>query len=216
MSVLTRDDILNHIREGKLGFSPNLDGFQMQPHAVDLRLGTEFMLPRHWQMTPKGREAMTVDPFAENGDYHERISLSPGQVFELLPGEMIIGETYERVELKCDNLMAMLFPRSSLNRRGLSVDLSGIVDVWYQGKLIIPISNKTDQVIRLYPGERICQLIFENLSSSVDPESAKRHGLANAKYNDNKNKEFKQDKKEEITLIQQGSLDELKDKYRLP
>ena len=190
MPVLSRIDIIDHIRQGKLGFVPNLDGFQMQPHAVDLRLGMSFRLPKHWKMTAKGREAMIVDPFEMNGEQHEILELKPGQVFELLPGEVVIAETLERVELNCDNLMAILFPRSSLNRRGLSVDLSGIVDVWYQGKLIIPVSNKTDQVIRLYPGERICQLIFETVSSPIDRDAASQHGLNKAKY-ENAGADFK-------------------------
>jgi dCTP deaminase len=216
MPVLSRTDILEHIRGGKLGFTPNLDGFQMQPHAVDLRLGNSFRLPRHWKMTAKGREAMIVDPFEMNGDQHEIVELKPGQVFELLPGEVVIAETLERVELKCDNVMALLFPRSSLNRRGLSVDLSGIVDVWYEGKLMIPLSNKTDQVIRLYPGERICQLIFETLSSAVDRESGAQHGLNKAKYIETQDPSFKKDRGEEILLIQEGRLAELKEKYKLP
>lgn len=215
MSVLSRTDIIDHIRQGKLGFSPNLDGFQMQPHAVDLRLGTKFRLPRHWRMTEEGRRAVTVDPFEINGDEHETVELKPGQVFELLPGEVIIAETLERIDLACDNLMAVLFPRSSLNRRGLSVDLSGIVDVWYSGNLIIPISNKTDQVIRLYPGERICQLIFQMLTSPIDKDSAQQHGLNRAKYMAG-DRGHKQDRREEIMLIQEGRLDELKEKYRLP
>lgn len=216
MPVLSRIDIIDHIRQGKLSFVPNLDGFQMQPHAVDLRLGMSFRLPKHWKMTPKGREAMIVDPFEMNGEQHEVLELKPGQVFELLPGEVVIAETLERVELNCDNLMAVLFPRSSLNRRGLSVDLSGIVDVWYQGKLIIPVSNKTDQVIRLYPGERICQLIFETVSSPIDRDAASQHGLNKAKYAENAGADFKKDRREENSLIQEGRLDELKEKYKLP
>jgi len=215
MSVLSRVDIIDHIRQGKLGFTPNLDGFQMQPHAVDLRLGTKFRLPRHWRMTEEGRKAVTVDPFESNGDEHEIVELKPGQVFELLPGEVIIGETLERIELSCDNLMAILFPRSSLNRRGLSVDLSGIVDVWYHGSLIIPISNKTDQVIRLYPGERICQLIFETLTTGIDRDSAQQHGLNRAKYVTGE-QAHQQDRREEIALIQEGRLTELKERYKLP
>lgn len=216
MPVLSRNDIIDHIRTGKLQFEPNLDGFQMQPHAVDLRLGTSFRLPKHWKLTDKGREAMIVDPFESNGDQHETVELKPGQVFELLPGEVVIAETLERVGLNGDNLMAVLFPRSSLNRRGLSVDLSGIVDVWYQGKLIIPVSNKTDQVIRLYPGERICQLVFETLSTPIDRESASQHGLNKAKYVAGKDTGFKSDRREENMLVQEGRINELKEKYKLP
>ncbi|MBI4122306.1 MAG: dCTP deaminase [Parcubacteria group bacterium] len=216
MPVLSRADILDHIRTGRLAFTPRLDGFQIQPHAVDLRLGTSFRIPKPWHITARGREAMIVDPFELNGEQHETVVLKPGQVFELLPGEVVITETLERVELNGENFMAVLFPRSSVNRRGLSVDMSGIVDVWYQGKLMIPVSNKTDQVIRLYPGERICQLIFETLSSPIDHVAAVQHGLNKAKYLETQDPSFKKDRLEEITLVQQGRLDELKERYKLP
>lgn len=215
MAVLSRNDILERIKEGKLKFTPNLDAFQMQPHAVDLRLGLRFRLARHWKVTDKGREATIVDPFTDLNTQHEIIDLKPGQYFELLPGEMVIGETYEQIGLTSEDIMAVLYPRSSLNRRGLSIDLSGIVDVWYEGALMIPISNKTDQVIRVYPGERICQVTFSTLSSGISKEEGEIHGVAKAKYQGGNGVEARKDRNEEIDLIKSGQLDSLKQNYSL-
>lgn len=215
MAVLSRKDILERIKEGKLKFTPNLDAFQMQPHAVDLRLGLRFRLARHWKVTDKGREATIVDPFTDLNTQHEVIDLKPGQYFELLPGEMVIGETYEQIGLTSEDIMAVLYPRSSLNRRGLSIDLSGIVDVWYEGALMIPISNKTDQVIRVYPGERICQVTFSTLSSAISKEEGELHGVAKAKYQGGNGVHARKDRTEEIDLIKSGQLDTLKQNYSL-
>lgn len=217
--VLTKKDILKEIKKEGLVFAPMIDGFQLQPHAVDLRLGNEFFIPRSWKITDKGREAINIDPFIkQDPESFDTITLKYGQYFELLPGEFVIAKTMEEISLNANDLMAVLFPRSSINRRGLAVDLSGIIDTGYTGKLMIPIMNNTSkQVIRVYPGERICQVVFQKLSGNLSPEEIKMHGLQTAKYTNN-DKNFaggKVDKKDEIELIKLGKIDELKRKYHI-
>lgn len=211
--ILTRHEIRELIENEKLSFSPSLDAFQNQPHAVDLRLGTIFYLPKIWRLSEKGREVLTVDVTETAGDNYEKIELKPGQFFDLAPGESIIASTFERIEINAPDLMGILYPRSSINRRGLSVDLTGIIDTFYAGNLMIPILNKTSsQVIRIYPGERICQVVFHKLSGSLTREEALIHGKVAAKYNDSdgNNLVSKKDGEEEIVLIKSGNLDGLK------
>ena len=211
--ILTRHDILELIEKEELNFIPSLDRFQNQPHAVDLRLGTVFYLPKTWKLTDKGREIIAVDVTECAGDNYEKIELEPGQYFDLAPGESIIASTLERIELKSPSLMGILYPRSSINRRGLSVDLTGIVDAYYQGNLMIPILNKTtSQVIRIYPGERICQIVFHKLTQDLTETESLIHGKVAAKYNgaDGKNLSSKKDADEEINYIKSGDLEGLK------
>ncbi len=217
--VLTRNEILDEIKNGRLDFKPMIDGFQLQPHAVDLRLGKDFFIPRKWKLTKKGREAIIIDPFSPvDSENFEGLELDFGQYFELLPGEFVIAKTLEEVEIKANDLMAVLFPRSSINRRGLAVDLSGIIDTGYKGKLMIPIMNNTSkQVIRVYPGERICQVIFQKLVSSLRKDEVKMHGLQPARYSGS-TKGFvggKPDKKSEIDLIKLGKIDQLKNRFKI-
>ncbi len=215
--VLTRKDILDKIKKGELEFDPMVDGFQLQPHAVDLRLGCEFYIPKEWRMSNKGREVITIDPFDEYEERNfEEVVLQFGQYFELLPGEFIIGKTLEELHIKSDNVMAILFPRSSINRRGLAVDLSGIIDTGYRGQLMIPIMNNTSkQVIRIYPGERICQVLFQMLTAKLTGPEVLMHGLNSAKYSGSQKGAVggKKDKKEEIDLIKSGKIDELKRRF---
>ncbi len=211
--ILTRKEISAAIADGTLVFSPALDAFQNQPHAVDLRLGTVFYLPKIWKLTSQGREVLNVDVTQTAGDNLEKIELKPGQYFELAPGESIIASTFEKISLKSDNLMGILYPRSSINRRGLSVDLTGIVDAHYCGHLMIPILNKTSsQVIRIYPGERICQIVFQTLVSDIAKEDAKRHGKGDAKYDGcgADNLASRKDTDEEMDLIRKGDFESLK------
>ncbi len=218
MPILTRHQIHERIMQGGLKFVPMIDQYQDQPHAVDLRLGETFYIPKIWRLTDAGREIVTVDTMQSPGDNFEQVTLKSGQFFDLAPGEAIIGSTLERIELNAPDLMAVLYPRSSINRRGLSVDLTGIVDVGYQGHLMIPIRNRTtSQVIRIYPGERLCQIVFQELGAPLSPAEAARHGGQQAKYMDASAAELanKQDAAEEIELLKQGQLEELKLRYRL-
>jgi dCTP deaminase len=176
MAILTKDEILARVRKGTLAFVPGLDAFQLQTHAVDLRLGFTFLSPKSWKMTPKGREALSIDPLKDHGpEFFDVVELEQGQYFELLPQEYVLVSTFETVKVPND-LMAVLYPRSSVNRKGLSVDLTGIIDSGYEGPLTLPVKNNTrSQVIRLHPGERFCQVVFEELKKKVKPRKSRWH-----------------------------------------
>lgn len=161
---------------GGIVFEPEIDEFQVQPQSIDLRMGYTFYTVKTWEMTKKGRVAINVDYTnnISNKNYFETITLNPGQYFEIMPDEYIVATSYEAIHLKNLDLMGTLFPRSSYNRRGLSVDIGGVIDSGYKGYLLIPIKNNTkNQTIRLYPGERVCQVVFEQLSSELTLKEAK-------------------------------------------
>ena len=177
MGILTKEEIYTRIQNGDIIFSPGVDAFQMQAHAVDLRLGFTFLIPKLWQITKHGREALNINPLETeyNSTFFEIIELEKGQYFDLLPQEYVLVSSFESVEVPND-LMAILYPRSSINRKGLSVDLTGIIDAGYAGQLTLPIKNNTrSQVIRLYPGERFCQIVFETLNETVTPRKSRYH-----------------------------------------
>src|SRR4051812_17343319 len=177
MAILTKGEILQRVKDGNIGINPGLDAFQLQMHAVDLRLGFTFLIPKVWKMTPKGRQALSIDPLKDHGpEYFDVIELEQGQSFDLLPEEYVLVSTFETIKVPND-LMAILYPRSSVNRKGLSVDLTGIIDSGYEGPLTLPIRNNTrSQVIQLHPGERFCQVVFESLTHEVNPRKSRWHG----------------------------------------
>ena len=215
MAILTKKEIINYIKEQKLIFQPNVDQFQLQPHAIDLRLGFDFYIPRKWEINEKGRCALNID-YIENDCYpFDTVTLQKGQCFEILPQETIIAKVLEYIELNHGSLMAIMYPRSSLNRRGLAVDLTGVVDTYYKGHLIVPVKNNTNQIIKLFPGERFCSLVLEELSSELDVEQAKMHGLTHAKYCSNGIHAYRKDKEIENSLIKKGDIDTIKEQFKL-
>lgn len=214
--ILTRRDILNRIQSNDLAFEPGVDQFQLQPHALDLRLGYRFLIPKNWVMTPQGRKALkvSIEDHETHAEQFEEVILKPGQYFDLLPNEFVIGTSLERIEMNAQDLMAILFPRTSTNRRGINLSLSGIIDTGYKGHLIFPMKNEAgDQVLRLFPGERVCQVIFETLSSPLSVEEANQHGLSKAKYSNTGEPRYQVDKSDERELLTSGNLEDLKKQY---
>jgi dCTP deaminase len=207
--ILSKKQIIERITKGDLSFDPGLDRFQPQVDAVDLRLGFTFQIPKRWKMTKKGREQITIDPFNRD-DIHnyDVVTLEHGQTFELLPHEWVRASSLEKVKIPGD-LIALMFPRSSVSRDGLSVDTTGPVDAHYEGFLIIPITNNTDQPYMLYPGVRIAQLIIATLTSPTEYIRSRWAGtdvITNVKPEKDKR---------EIELIKTGKLGELKKDYPL-
>ncbi len=210
MSVITKNNILERIKKGNIVFKPEIDSFQLQEHSVDLRLGFTFMIPKMWHLTVKGRESLDITHFdKENKELFEIIELEQGQYFDLLPQEHVIVSTFESIKIPND-LMAVLYPRSSTNRKGLSLDLTGIIDSGYEGQLVLPIRNNTrSQTVRLYPGERLCQVVFEELSENIaSPRKSKYH---KRDIIDGIGKE----KKDESSMIVKGEIKALKEKYKI-
>lgn len=215
MAILTKQRLLERIEKGDITFKPALDQFQIQIHAIDLRLGFTFLVPKMWQMTKEGRKALTLDHFDRNRPpYFEVIELEQGQHFELLPGEYILVSTLEALKVPKD-LMAVLYPRSSTNRKGLSVDLTGIVDSGYEGQLAIPVRNNTaHQIVKLYPGERFCQVVFEELAEDIQVLESRYHkkdiieGFIRSKKGENMNEDT------EIDLILSGDIKKLKEDFK--
>lgn len=209
MSIITRKEILERIQAGSLGFKPGLDQFQLQEHSVDLRLGFTFMIPKMWHMTPRGRESLDITHFDKrNHEYFDVIELEQGQYFDLLPQEYILVSTLESIKMPRD-LMAVLYPRSSTNRKGLSLDLTGLIDAGYDGQLVLPIRNNTrSQAVRLYPGERLCQVAFEELKTEVAPRESKYHQKDIIEG-------VLMEKREEADLIAKGDMKTLKEKFKV-
>jgi dCTP deaminase len=165
------------------------------------------MIPKQWHLTTNGRESLDITHFDKhNHEYFDIVELEQGQYFDFLPQEYVLVSTLESIKMPKD-VMAILYPRSSTNRKGLSLDLTGIIDAGYEGQLIIPIRNNTkSQAVRLYPGERLCQVVFETLSEPVETRPSKYHQRDIIEG-------IQKEKRDEATLIAKGDIKKLKDKF---
>jgi dCTP deaminase len=218
MSVLTKKEILARIEKNEIVFTPALDQYQIQPASLDLRVGWSFYIPHTWIYNEKGRVAVNADylDYQNTEEYFKLLKLKPGQYFEILPEEFILISTLEKITLNCGDVTGNLFPRSSALRRGLQIS-TGLVDCRYNGQLTIPVVNTSHHIIKIYPGERICQLQLITVDSNLTEEEAKMHGAQLAKYIGSTpyGLEAKADSADEIMLIRSGQIEDLKTKYKI-
>src|SRR5438105_2675613 len=105
MAVLVKEQILERLRRGELAFSPEIDSLQLQMHAVDLRIGFTFLVPKLWHLSQKGREALLLDHLEPDMKHFDVVELEEGQYFEVLPGEFVVIASLEKVTMPKD-LMA--------------------------------------------------------------------------------------------------------------
>ena len=79
-----------------------------------------------------------------------------------------MGATLERVRLG-DDIVARLEGKSSLGRLGLMIhSTAGFVDPGFDGHLTLELSNVAQLPIAIYPGMRIGQISFYQMTTAAD------------------------------------------------
>jgi dCTP deaminase len=97
--------------------------------------------------------------------------------FILHPGEFVLGSTFETITLG-DAIAARLEGKSSLGRLGLLThSTAGFIDPGFSGHVTLELSNVATLPIKLWPGMKIGQFCFFQLSSpSVEPYGSASYG----------------------------------------
>ena len=81
----------------------------------------------------------------------------------ITPKEYLLVSLSEKINLP-DNITAHIRPRTKFTRLGLLVS-DQHCNSTYTGNLKIGLFNATDYAIKIYPGIRIAQMVFEELKS---------------------------------------------------
>ncbi len=160
MSVLSDRDIGVALAAGSIRIDP-YDAHDLQPSSVDLHLDRSFRVFRN------NRYAF-IDVRAPQPDLTELLTIADDEPFVLHPGEFVLGQTLEWVQLPND-LVARLEGKSSLGRLGLLIhSTAGYVDPGWKGNLTLELSNVANLPIALYFGMKIGQISFFKMSSEVE------------------------------------------------
>ena len=160
MSVLSDRDIRSALDAGEVAIRP-YDPRDLQPSSVDLHLDRSFRVFRN-------NRYPYIDVRATQPDLTELLHVADDEPFILHPGEFVLGQTLEWVELPND-LVARLEGKSSLGRLGLLIhSTAGYVDPGWKGNLTLELSNVANLPIALYFGMKIGQISFFKMSSEVD------------------------------------------------
>jgi dCTP deaminase len=150
-------DIRASIEAGQIGLEP-LDMSLLQPSSFDVRID------RFFRLFDNHKYAF-IDPAEPQEELTRFIEVAADEPFILHPGEFVLGSTYEFVKLP-DNIAARLEGKSSLGRLGLVThSTAGFVDPGFNGHVTLELSNMATLPIKLWPGMKIGQLCFFQLSS---------------------------------------------------
>ena len=160
MSVLSDRDIRAALEAGEIAIRP-YDAADLQPSSVDLHLDRSFRVFRN-------NRYPFIDVRSPQPDLTELLTIADDEPFVLHPGEFVLGQTLEWVELPND-LVARLEGKSSLGRLGLLIhSTAGYVDPGWKGNLTLELSNVANLPIALYFGMKIGQISFFKMSSPVE------------------------------------------------
>jgi dCTP deaminase len=160
VSVLSDRDIAVALAAGRVHVEP-YDPADLQPSSIDLHLDRSFRVFRN-------NRYPFIDVRSPQPDLTELLNVADDEAFVLHPGEFVLGQTIEWVELP-DDLVARLEGKSSLGRLGLLIhSTAGYVDPGWKGKLTLELSNVANLPIALYFGMKIGQISFFEMSSPVD------------------------------------------------
>ena len=167
--LLSDKDIKAQITSGRIQLEP--EALEMiQPSSIDVRLD------RFFRLFDNHRYAH-IDPAEEQEELTRFVEVSADEAFVLHPGEFVLGSTYENVTLP-DDIAARLEGKSSLGRLGLLThSTAGFVDPGFTGHVTLELSNVATLPIKLWPGMKIGQLCFFQLSSpSENPYGSEKYG----------------------------------------
>jgi dCTP deaminase len=158
--ILSDVDIRKAIANGQIGIEP-FDEADVQPSSVDLHTDGLFRIFSNHRYP-------LIDVKAPMEDLTTLVEVSNGNPFILHPGEFVLGSTSEYIRLPSD-LVARLEGKSSLGRLGLLIhSTAGVVDPGFEGHLTLELSNVANLPITIYPGMKIGQISFCQLTSEAE------------------------------------------------
>ena len=158
--ILSDRSIREAIDAGRIVIEPLGEGC-IQPSSVDLHIDRYFRVFRNHTMghidVKEDLEALT-----------ELVEVGKDDVFILHPGEFVLGASAERIGVP-DDLVGRLEGKSSLGRLGLLIhSTAGFIDAGWDGHITLELSNVANLPITLYPGMKIGQISFLQMTTPAD------------------------------------------------
>lgn len=158
--VLSDRTIREAIEAGRIAIDP-FDPKLVQPSSVDLRVGSWFRVFRN-------NRRPYIDVRESPEGLTELMQASEDDPFILHPGEFVLGATLEKVRVGND-LVARLEGKSSLGRLGLLIhSTAGFIDPGFEGTITLELSNVANLPITIYPGMKIGQISFLQMTTPAD------------------------------------------------
>lgn len=167
--LLSDRDIRARVDAGDIALDP-WEPEMVQPSSVDVRLDRMFRVFENHRYPH-------IDPAEDQPELTRLVEPGGDDPFILHPGEFVLGSTFEVVTLPND-VAARLEGKSSLGRLGLLThSTAGFIDPGFSGHVTLELSNMATLPIKLWPGMKIGQLCFFQLSSAAEhPYGSQTYG----------------------------------------
>jgi dCTP deaminase len=172
--ILSDRTLREQLAAGRIVIEP-FDETLIQPSSIDVRISNLFRVFRnHTRGVIDVKQDMTA--------LTEMVEIPDDgtQAFMLHPGEFVLGSTLERVAVP-DDLVARIEGKSSLGRLGLLIhSTAGFIDAGFDGHVTLELANVASLPITLYPGMKIGQVSFMQMTTPADQPYGK--GAKGSKY----------------------------------
>lgn len=119
---------------------------KLSPSGLDLTVGSDY------------QRASTGEVFDANNTASQEIILEPGVFYLLHTQESLVLPDY--IHGSTEELMSRAL-------EGINIT-SGAVHPGYQGVLVLGVQNNSEEEKRLYPGDRIIQITFQELDEPAE------------------------------------------------
>ena len=136
---------------------------QIRFASIDIRVGNQFM-----RYKPNVDRVDVVEDADRIEELFERLpDAKPGDAVTLAPGEVLLGQTLERIILS-NAVAARLVPRTSFARLGVSVHCSNdFINPGQHGVCTLQLVNHNRFPVLIRPYMSICQLIVVRLTTAA-------------------------------------------------
>jgi dCTP deaminase len=160
--ILSDRTLREQLAAGRIVIDP-LDDALIQPSSIDVRISNLFRVFRN-------HTRGIIDVKQDMVDLTELVEIADhgDDPFILHPGEFVLGSTYERIAVPND-LVGRVEGKSSLGRLGLLIhSTAGFIDAGFDGHITLELANVASLPIALYPGMKIGQVSFMQMTSPAD------------------------------------------------
>lgn len=164
--VLTDREIQAAIQHGHIVVEPPPSELAYSSTSLDLTLSDSINV---WKREPVAGVERSVSPATDGFKYTDflRNYSEPRKIgnegYIADPGAFLLGWTVQRIALPVESrIAARVEGKSSLARLGIGVHVTApIIHAGFNGSIQLEICNHGPLHVKLLPGMRICQLVFE-------------------------------------------------------
>ena len=169
--ILSNQAILDAMDQGAFSIAPiegrDPSGAPFNASAIDLRLGTEVLIPKKNYPVAIDLRNPGIAGFLHQ--ISDRFTMNDHQPFTLEKNEFVVTNTLERVSFPIREegqqcYSARVEGKSSLARCGILVHFTApTIHAGFEGPITLEMINMSAHSFLLFPGMYICQLIIEEV-----------------------------------------------------